>query len=95
MGNIYITPRARINFNEIWLFIAVDTMVAADSVYRRIMHKAQLAADNPHMGASRPELSSNARILLEGRYIIIYELNFDGISVIAVIHGMRNLDTLM
>jgi toxin ParE1/3/4 len=42
------------------------------------------------MGVARPELSSTARILVEGRYIIIYEPMPFGVLVIAVVHGMRN-----
>ncbi len=95
MGKLYITPRAKSNLNDIWSLIAADNMTAADGVYRRIMHKAQLAADNPYMGASRPELNSDARILIEGRYIIIYEPKSDGISIITVIHGMRNMENML
>lgn len=42
------------------------------------------------MGAARPELSSTARILVEGRYIMIYEPTPYGILVVAIVHGMRD-----
>jgi toxin ParE1/3/4 len=54
------------------------------------MHKVELAADNPLMGAARPELSSTARILVEGRYIVIYDPRPEGVLVVAVVHGMRD-----
>jgi len=54
------------------------------------MKKARLAADNPRMGAARPELSPTARILIEGRYIAIYEPQPDGVLVVAIVHGMRD-----
>lgn len=56
----------------------------------RIMDKLELVAENPHMGAARPELSSTARILVEGRYIVIYEPMPYGVLAVAVVHGMRD-----
>lgn len=44
----------------------------------------------PAIGASRPELGPTARILVEARYVVIYEPHERGIAVIAVVHGMRN-----
>jgi toxin ParE1/3/4 len=46
----------------------------------------------PMIGAARPELGAQARILVEGRYVVIYEPQPDGIAVIAVVHGMRAMD---
>ena len=42
------------------------------------------------MGVARPELSPTARILVEGRYIVIYEPRADGVLVVAIVHGMRD-----
>jgi toxin ParE1/3/4 len=42
------------------------------------------------MGSPRPELSPTARLLIEGRYVMIYEPSPNGILVIAIVHGMRN-----
>ncbi len=41
------------------------------------------------MGSARPELSAMARILVEGRYIAIYEPTDYGAEIVAVVHGMR------
>jgi toxin ParE1/3/4 len=42
------------------------------------------------MGAPRPELSRNARILVEGNSIIIYEPDDAAIDVLAVVYGRRD-----
>jgi plasmid stabilization system protein ParE len=42
------------------------------------------------MGTPRPELSPNARLLIEGNYIVIYEPLEDGVFVVAIVHGARN-----
>lgn len=56
----------------------------------RIFEKLELAAQHPKMGTARPELSARARVLIEGRYIVIYEPQPEGILVVAIVHGMRD-----
>ena len=90
MAKVRFTPRAEADISEIWATIAADNMRAADGIYHRIMHKVELAAGQPHMGARRPELSPTVRILVEGRYVVIYEPQPDGV---AIVHGMRNPET--
>jgi toxin ParE1/3/4 len=86
------SPRAEADLYEIWQAIAQDNERAADGLVRRIAEKARLAAEMPMIGAARPELGAQARILVEGRYVVIYEPQPDGIAVIAVVHGMRAMD---
>ena len=93
MGKVRLTPRAEADLFDIWATIAADNVHAADLLVTRIMRKAALAADHPHMGAARPELSATARILVEGRYLAIYEPRPDGVLLIAVVHGMRDPDS--
>ncbi|WP_406857461.1 type II toxin-antitoxin system RelE/ParE family toxin [Alsobacter sp. KACC 23698] len=90
MGDVYLTPRADKDLFDIWASIAADNASAADRLIQNLLGKMQLAAENPMMGSPRPVLSSTARILIEGRYIAIYEPRDDGITVVAVVHGMRD-----
>jgi plasmid stabilization system protein ParE len=59
VGKLTLTPRAESDLYEIWATIAVDNIDAADGGFHRIMKKARLAADNPRMGAARPEFEPN------------------------------------
>jgi len=90
VGRIRLTPRAESDLFEIWDMIAAENPVAADGVIERIMRAVELASDQPRMGAPRPELSPTARILVQGRYVAIYEPAPDGVLVVAVVHGMRD-----
>lgn len=90
MAEFRLTPRAEDDLRDIWRTIALDNEPAADRLIRRIMDKFALAADQPGMGAPRPEISKTARILVEGRYLAIYEPESYGILVVAVVHGMRD-----
>jgi len=86
------SPRAEQDVRDIWRNIAIDNEAAADALLYRMLEKAHLAATQPKMGAARPELSSTARILIEGNYILIYEPMPYGVLVLAIVHGGRNPD---
>ncbi len=90
MASYRLTPRAQEDLGEIWRHISVDNEKAADRLIGRIFDRLELASDHPLMGVARPELSATARILVEGRYIIIYEPMDYGILAVAIVHGMRN-----
>lgn len=92
MAKYIFSPRAEEDLRDIWRAIAPDNERAADGLLRRILDKAELAAGQPMMGVSRSELSPTARILIEGRYIIIYEPMPYGIFVVAVVYGPRDMD---
>ena len=63
-----------------------------NALLRRILVKAELSARHSNMGSPRPELSPTARILIEGRYITIYEPMPYGIFVVAVVYGARDVE---
>jgi toxin ParE1/3/4 len=75
---------------HIWRRVATDNETAADELLARMFDRLELAATQPYMGVARPELSSTARILVEGRYVLIYEPMSYGIFVVAFVHGMRD-----
>ncbi len=78
---------------QIWRDIAPDNERAADALLRRILEKAELAAEYPNLGPARPELSPTARILIEGRYVVIYDPMPYGIFVVAIVYGPRDIET--
>ena len=92
MAESRFSPRAEQDIRDIWRTIASDNEPAADALLRRMIEKADLAATQPNMGPARPDLSSTARILIEGNYILLYEPMPYGIFIVAVVHGGRNPD---
>jgi toxin ParE1/3/4 len=87
------TPRAQADLFEIWLAIARDSERAADALIGRIVDKVEVAADLPYLGVARPELGARARILIEGRYVVIDQPGPPALSVIAVVHGRSDPET--
>ncbi len=90
MASARYTPRAEQDVRDIWSYIAVNSVTAADSLLTRIFEKVDLAATQPLMGAARKDLSPTARILVEGNYVLVYEPTADGLLVVTVVHGARN-----
>jgi plasmid stabilization system protein ParE len=86
-----LSPKAEQDLKEIWREIAPDNERAADALLTRILDKAKLAAGRPFIGSPRPELSPSARILIEGRYLIIYEPMPYGIYVVSIVYGRRDI----
>ncbi len=91
-ARVVLSPRAEQDLRDIWYSIAPDNERAADALLIRILDKADLAAEHPLMGPARPELSPTARILIEGRYIFIYEPMPYGIFVAAIVYGARDVE---
>lgn len=92
MAKYLFSPRAEEDLRDIWRSIAPDNEPAADALLLRIFDKVQLAAEHPLMGSPRPELSTTARILIEGRYITIYEPMPYGILIVAIVYGPRDIE---
>lgn len=90
MSDYRLTPRAQSDLREIWRTIAMDNEPAADSLVDRFFDKFDIAARHPEMGVARPDIAERARLLIEGRYIAIYEPASYGILVVAIVHGMRD-----
>jgi toxin ParE1/3/4 len=91
MGRIRRTPRAGRDLEEIWFFVAQDDPVAADRWLDTLEEKLSLIADNPLMGAARPDIAPELRYHPVGRYLLLYRLVSGGIEVVRVVHGTRDL----
>ena len=95
MGRIQRTPRADLDLEEIWYFIAQDDPVAADRWLDTLEEKIALLADNPLMGPSRPDIARELRYHPVGNHLILYRVIPDGIEIVRVVHGARHLLDLL
>lgn len=88
------TSRADADLLDIWLFIAADNPQAADRLLLDIDEQCRLLAENNRIGVARPEIAGDARSWSVGRYLILYRMVPEGIEVVRVIHGARDLEHL-
>ena len=89
-----ITDQAEDDLFGIALHIAQDDAAAAERFIDRIHQKCQMLAEQPGMGPKREELASGLRSLRMGNYLIFYRTVSDGVEVVRVLSGYRDLDTL-
>jgi toxin ParE1/3/4 len=93
-------PRARIlrsavkDLDEIWLYIARDSVDAAEKMIQRIEEASQNLASMPGMGQKRDDLQPGVRSYPVGRYLIFYRAVRSGIEVLHVYHGARKYEDL-
>ncbi len=80
---------------DIWSYIAQDNPQAADDLLDEIDIKASKLAASPYLGAAHPDIAPELRHSLVGRYLILYRVITDGIQVVRVVHGARNLPNLL
>ncbi len=94
MARVLKRPLAGNDLDEIWLYIAQDNPDSADALLDKIEECCQALAQFPFIGTNRDELMPDLRSLPVGNYLIFYMPIEDGIVVVRVLHGMRDVDAL-
>jgi toxin ParE1/3/4 len=94
MPVIQRTAQAEEDLIEIWIYIAQDNPEAADRVLDDIEQRFHVLADNPLMGRLRPDIAPELRYFTAGKYLILYRTMQDGVQIVRVIHGARDLSHL-
>ncbi len=94
MGQILQSPSARNDIIEIWLYIAQDDPDAADRLVATIDAKLDLLSDSPNMGKAREELAPSLRSFPCGNYLLFYRPIAQGIELVRVAHGARDIEAL-
>jgi toxin ParE1/3/4 len=85
------TDQAEEDLIDIWSYIADDNSDAADRLLNEIDDTCDTLADTPHAGRRREDLSNRLRSLHVGNYVILYRPHGDGVMIIRVLHGARDL----
>ena len=84
-------PRAVNDLDEIWGFIAADSLDAADGMIGEILAAIEALVAFPDRGHKRPDLTSRPlRFTMVADYLIAYAPEEKPLWVIAAMHGRRN-----
>ena len=94
MSTVTVLPRARIDIEEIWDFIAQDSLMQADAFIDRLNAKMRFLAQQPDLGRVRDELCLGVRSFPFERYVLFYLPTKRGIELVRVLHGARDMDAL-
>jgi len=69
----------------------LDSEADATRFVGKIVNKFPLLATQPKMAVSRPDIAPDARAFPYRRYLILYRVEQQGISIVRVIQGAQRL----
>jgi len=87
------TPEARRTLNEVLDFIALDSAEGARRVLEQVLAAARSLETLADRGRVVPELEdSSVREVFVYRYRLMYRVEPDAVSIVAIIHGARDFE---
>jgi plasmid stabilization system protein ParE len=95
MGNVFYSASAENDLLEAWLYVAEDSVTAADRMLDQIEAEAIRLLDQPLMGRERNELSPGIRSWPTSTpYILFYFPDEHGVIVARVLHHARDIPAI-
>jgi|SRR5437660_3618068 len=94
MPSIIRSDQSEQDVYEIGVFIARDNPDAAIRLIDRFDETLKMLGQNPLAGRDREELAPRVRSFPVGNYLLFYRPARDGIELIRVLHGARDLRRL-
>lgn len=94
MSRYIVSPEAQQDLRDIRNYIARDNTRAARRLVESIRQKCRTLVGFPKMGRSYDDIAPELRgVPIEG-YIMLYRLIEDGVEIVRVVSGYRNLESL-
>ncbi len=94
MAIVVKRPRAEMDLLDIWDYIADDSIDRADEFLDQVEAKLQTLASNPGLGRRREELLDGLQSFPIGNYVVFYREIENGIDLIRVLHGSRDIQEI-
>ena len=98
MPEYRLTERSELELEGIWAYLYLNASEQiADEQVSRIKDSFRLLVRNPEMGSSRANYEPGIRRHNVARtpFFVLYRLIDDGIEIVRVIHGSRNLSRVL
>ncbi|MGH6913290.1 MAG: type II toxin-antitoxin system RelE/ParE family toxin [Geminicoccales bacterium] len=95
MSRLRFSRRAQRDLDRIGDYIKKRNPAAAERWVDLIESKCRSLADQPRLGRSRVDVRQDLRSLAVGSYIIFYHRIEDGIEIVRVLHGRRDIGALL
>ncbi len=92
MSGYELSPESLQDLQDIWDFIASDSVTAADRLEGELFEAFELLAQRPRMGHTRSDLTArDVRFWPVGSYLIVYRRISTKLQIVAVLHGARDI----
>jgi plasmid stabilization system protein ParE len=96
MKEYVLSTGAELDLDEIWEYIALDNLRAADRWIGKLFDAFDALAQNPGMGHKREDLTAYPILFWPvGAYLILYRVQSNRIEIVAVTHGARDIPTFL
>jgi len=79
------------DYEEIWRYIARDNPAAADRLITALERQISSLVTMPGSGRTEPKLAADLRSFPVGNYLIFYRPIANGIALVRVLHGARDI----
>jgi toxin ParE1/3/4 len=83
------------DLDEIWTNIAIDSIAAADRLIDRLEAAEDRLGDFPELGRLRDDIAADLRSWPVGDYLILYRVDREGVLIVRVLHGARDLPAVL
>lgn len=94
MASYRMSSKAEEDLLSIWRYIAESSPTSATKLVRAFHQHFTLLAENTQMGRARPDIAPELRYFPVKNYLILYRQIPDGVEVMRVVHGRRDLGSL-
>lgn len=94
MKRAVFAPAAEADLEAIHDYIATDNPAVAARLVARLEELAARLAETPGMGRTRAGLLSDLRSFPIGNYLLFYRPSKDGVEIVRVLNGARDVPAL-
>ncbi len=92
-----LAPRTAADLDDIWYYVATESssLEMADRLIDTITDRFLALASFPYLGRSREgDFGPGYRSLAVGEYVVVYCVENEGVQILRVVHGRRDLERL-
>ncbi|MBD2487749.1 type II toxin-antitoxin system RelE/ParE family toxin [Aulosira sp. FACHB-615] len=94
MSRYIIAPSAIRDLNDIANYFLDKNLEAGERIFREFHNKCQKLAQFPNMGRSYAHVKDSLRGLPLNGYIILYQVIDDGVTILRIVSGRQDLESL-
>jgi toxin ParE1/3/4 len=94
MGRLVVRPQALADLDDIFDYIAEASLERAIAFIKKLNGQMEKLAASPGIGRRRDELRLGLRSFPYGNYLILYLPLEDGVDVVRVLNGARDIEAL-
>jgi plasmid stabilization system protein ParE len=96
MSKYVLSVGADLDLNEIWEYIAQDSIDAADRWIEKLFNSCEFISRNPDIGHTRKDLTEYPVLFWPvGTYLILYRALDNRIEIVAVTQGARDIPSIL